>query len=170
MDSLKVLCRNKWIDEFPPASPQHRMDLSTCTSEVSIVVEGFPQVVDRSLARLRPRVEEADDSWVEVSSDRIEEPAVAVDLLGVLVLQSGVHVSLGIDSRWNWTYTKIIWTGTRLRLLGLREGLALDLGCRNGLTRRWKALRVLAPKTWTAGLCTRRCGLRREISIGSISN
>ena len=68
------------------------MDLACSAAEVLVVVEGLPQVVDAALARLGAGVEKADDVRVEVPPERVEEPAVRVDLFGVLLLEAEDHL------------------------------------------------------------------------------
>lgn len=81
----------------PAGAPQKHssvtyMDLSRCATEVRVVVECLPEVVNTPLAGLGPGIEQADDIRVQVAPDRVEEPAVRVDLLGVLLLQAEDHL------------------------------------------------------------------------------
>ena len=68
------------------------VDLSRCSTEVRVVVECLPEVVDTPLAGLGTSIEQAHDIRVQVAPDRVEEPAVRVDLLGVLLLQAEDHL------------------------------------------------------------------------------
>lgn len=82
------------------------MNLSTGSSEMLVVVECLPstrthqhpfpsiesddhsQVVDRALPRLGTSVEETDDVGLEMLANGVEEPAMTVDLLGILLLET----------------------------------------------------------------------------------
>ena len=53
----------------------------------------FPEVVDGALARLGAGIQEANDSRLEVFPNGVEEPAVAVDLFRVLLLEAEDHLN-----------------------------------------------------------------------------
>lgn len=64
------------------------VDLSCSSTEMLVMVESFPQIIDRPLARFRSRIQQADDIRLKVFSNRVEEPAMRVDLLGVLLFEA----------------------------------------------------------------------------------
>ena len=68
------------------------VNFSRCATEVWVVVKCLPEVVNTALAGLGTGIEQADDVRVQVATDRVEEPAVRVDLLGVLLLQAEDHL------------------------------------------------------------------------------
>jgi hypothetical protein len=51
------------------------------------------QVVNRALSRLGSSVKQADDVGVEMLAYSIEQPAVRVDLLGILLLKAEDHLN-----------------------------------------------------------------------------
>jgi hypothetical protein len=53
-----------------------------------VVMESFPEVVNRPLSRFRSSVQQAHDVGLEVFPDRVEQPTVRVDLFRVLLLET----------------------------------------------------------------------------------
>ena len=85
------------------------MNFSTSSSEVLVVMERFPEIVDTSLSRLRSGIEENDDFRFELFTERIEQPTMTititsawdvsgrtndepVDLFRILLLQTKNHL------------------------------------------------------------------------------
>ena len=64
------------------------MNLSTRSTEMLVVVESLPEVVDTPLARLGSCVEKADDVGLQMLPDGVEEPAMRVDLLHILLFET----------------------------------------------------------------------------------
>ena len=52
---LEVLRGDKWVQKLP-TTLKHRVDLATAASEVGVIVEGLPQVIDRLAAGLRTSI------------------------------------------------------------------------------------------------------------------
>lgn len=64
---LEVLSRNKRVQQLL-TTLNHGVNLSTASTEVRIVVERFPQVVDRLAAWLRTRIDENTDLGLQSPS------------------------------------------------------------------------------------------------------
>lgn len=67
------------------------MNLSTSSSQVLIVMESFPQIVDTPLPGFGSSVKETHDIGLKVLSDGIEKPTMWIDLLRVLLLETAVE-------------------------------------------------------------------------------
>lgn len=57
---FEVLRSNQWIEQLLPTL-DHGVNLTTSATEVGIVVEGLPQVVDRLMPRLCSGIDENTD-------------------------------------------------------------------------------------------------------------
>lgn len=101
---LKVLGGNERIEELF-ATLDHGVDFSTATTKIGIIIEGFPEIVDRLVSRLGSSVNEDTDFGLVLQSkllvesrmpgtnvkhlpNGIEEPAMGVDLFLILGLEN----------------------------------------------------------------------------------
>lgn len=85
---LEVLHGDDGVQQLQAALPEHGVDLAAGAAEVLVVVEALPEGQQRPRAGLRPGVDEDDDLGVQDAAEGVEEPAVRVDLLAVLLLQA----------------------------------------------------------------------------------
>lgn len=60
---LKVLCSNESVEQLLTAL-DHGVNLSTGPSQIRIVVESFPKVVDRLVTWLRTSINEDTNFWL----------------------------------------------------------------------------------------------------------
>lgn len=65
---LEVLGRDQGVEQLP-ATLNHRVNLTTAAAEVRVVVERFPQIVDRLAPRLSTRVDEDANLRLRVRSE-----------------------------------------------------------------------------------------------------
>ena len=79
------MCGDQGVDELATAL-DHGVDFTTASTEVRIVVEGLPQVVDGLAAGLRTGVDENTNFRLQHLTNGVEQPTVRVDLLLVLRL------------------------------------------------------------------------------------
>lgn len=68
------------------------MNLSTGAAEVGIVMKGLPEIVDGSLGRSSPGIEQTDHIGLELTTECIKQPAVRVDLLFVALFEDKNHL------------------------------------------------------------------------------
>ena len=66
---LKVLCGDQWIQELP-ATLDHGVDFTTATTEVSVVVERLPEIVDRLATGFSAGIDE--DTNLRLGKERDE--------------------------------------------------------------------------------------------------
>ncbi|KAI6774575.1 hypothetical protein HG531_001424 [Fusarium graminearum] len=85
---LKILHSDKWIEKHLSTLAQHDVDLTTSTAEVTIVIETFPERQQGARARFRSGVDEDGDFWVQNATEGVKQPAMRVDLLAVLLLET----------------------------------------------------------------------------------
>jgi hypothetical protein len=83
---LEVLSSNKGVQELL-ATINHSVNFTTAATEILILIERIPEVVDGLVAGLGTGVNENADLGLENAADTVEEPAVRVDLLLVLGLE-----------------------------------------------------------------------------------
>ena len=62
---FEVLSGNEWVEQFL-SSLDHGMDFTACTSQVGIIVESFPEVINRLVTGLRTRINEYTNLWLLV--------------------------------------------------------------------------------------------------------
>ena len=82
---FKVLGGNERVHKLLTAL-NHGVDFTTASSEVCIVVEGFPQVIDRLATGFGTCINQDTDFGLQHLADGVEEPTVRVNLLLVLSL------------------------------------------------------------------------------------
>lgn len=61
------------------------MNFTTCTTQVWVMVESLPKIVQRSVARFGTSVNQDADFRVKMFTDRVEQPSMRVDFLLVLM-------------------------------------------------------------------------------------
>lgn len=64
------------------------MNLTSSSSEMLIVMESFPQIVDRPLSRFRTGIQQANDIRLKMFTNRVEQPSMRVDLLRILLFET----------------------------------------------------------------------------------
>ena len=62
--------------------------LSTRATNIRMLVEAFPKLVDGSTRRFRADIEQDANIGFDQRAERIEEPPVAIELLLILLLQA----------------------------------------------------------------------------------
>ena len=88
---LKILRRNKRVDELATVL-DHGMDLTAGATEIGVIVESLPEVVQRLVAWLGTGVNEHAEFRLQMAAKRVEEPTVTIDLLAVLLLETEDHL------------------------------------------------------------------------------
>lgn len=68
------------------------MNFTTSASKILVVIESFPEVEQRLVARLRTSIEQNANFRVQNTAEGIEKPSVRVDLLAVLLLETEHHL------------------------------------------------------------------------------
>ena len=89
---LEVLGGDERVDQLLPALAQHGVDLAAGAAEVLVVVESLPEREQRLGPGLGAGVEQDDDLGVQDAAEGVEEPAMRVDLLAVLLLEAEEHL------------------------------------------------------------------------------
>jgi hypothetical protein len=92
---LEVLRGHERVDQVPPSFTQHGVDFTTRTTQILVVVEGFPQSQERLGTGFRTGIEQDTDFRVQNAAERVEQPTVGVDLLAVLLFQTEDHLHRG---------------------------------------------------------------------------
>ena len=80
--------RTEGVKQRLPISTLEGDDLTAGTTNIRVNVERLPEMVDRARARPGTDVEKDADIWLENRAKGIEEPAVRVDLLLVLLFET----------------------------------------------------------------------------------
>lgn len=69
---LEVLHGHQGVKKLAPSITQHCMNLSASTTEVTVVVERFPEGQEGFAARLRPCIDQNHDFRIEDSTEGVE--------------------------------------------------------------------------------------------------
>ena len=80
--------RTEGVKEVQSPFSLERNDLTACATDVGVDIEGLPQVVDGCRTRHRTNVKQDADVGLQYRAEGIEEPAMRVDLLLILLLQA----------------------------------------------------------------------------------
>ena len=100
---LEVLSSNEWVKKLLPTL-NHGMDFTTASTEIGIVVERFPQVINGLASWLGTGIDE--DAYLRLQhlADGIEQPTMGVDLLLIFSLDDQDELDgnkvVGIFSVW----------------------------------------------------------------------
>jgi hypothetical protein len=90
---LKVLRGHEGVEKVSPPFSFHGLNLSTGAGYVGVGVERLPQVVQRCTSGPGADIEEDTHVRVKRFAKRVEEPAVRVELLLVLLLETEDHLA-----------------------------------------------------------------------------
>lgn len=71
----------------------HGSDFTTRASNILVDIEAFPEMINRSMARLSTDVDKYTHMWLDKWAKGLKEPSVRVNLLLVLFLQTEEHLS-----------------------------------------------------------------------------
>ena len=85
---FKVLGGNKRVQQILSASSLDRLDLATGSCDVRVEIKDLPELVDRSWSWSGSNIQQDADARVEDGSECIEEPAMRVELFGILFLET----------------------------------------------------------------------------------
>lgn len=96
---LEILCSDERVEQVLPALTQHGVNLAASTTEILVIVEGLPKGEERFGTWFRSGIEQDADLRVEDTAESSEEPAMGVNLLGVLLLQAEHHLDWGECAR-----------------------------------------------------------------------
>lgn len=101
------------------------MNFPASSAQVGIVVECFPQVVERSGPRLCTRIKQNTHLRFEMRTNRIEKPTMGVDLLSILQkIRAEGHEETGEERS-----TTVIWEDLLLPFASRRKSSVLGLDC-----------------------------------------
>ena len=64
------------------------MDLSTGSTQILVIIEGFPQSEERFWPRFCSGIEQYADFRIEDPAEGVEKPSMRVDLFAVLLFQT----------------------------------------------------------------------------------
>lgn len=92
---FEVLRSDERVQQFAPSLTQHGMNLSTSATEVTVVVEGFPQRQKGFATGLCSCINQDDNLGVQNPTEPVEEPSVGVDLLAILLFEAEEHLDGG---------------------------------------------------------------------------
>lgn len=88
---LEVLRRHERVEQLL-SMRQHDLDLTTRASAHRLQIERLPQVINGVPPRLGARVDQDADVGIQHATECLEEPAVRIDLLLVLLLETEDHL------------------------------------------------------------------------------
>lgn len=80
--------RTQWIQHVPPVLALQRNDFTTCTPDVRIDIESLPEMINRRRTRHGTHVEKYADVGLQDRTEGIEEPAMRVNFLLILLLEA----------------------------------------------------------------------------------
>ena len=83
---LEILSGNQRIEKLL-STLDHSMNFTTSASQMGVIVEGFPKVIDGLVPGFSTSIDKDTNLRVEHLPNSIEEPTVGVDLLLILGLE-----------------------------------------------------------------------------------
>lgn len=82
---LEILCSNQWVQEFLPTL-DHGVNFTTTSTQILIVVESLPEVVNRLAPGFSTSINQDTDFGLKHLANSVEEPSMRVNFLLVLSL------------------------------------------------------------------------------------